>query len=141
MSKPLASGLTLPATLPPPPSWPDLSLIRGCDYGKFPWDDWERRALAAGLMPGLAGRGRLLMREAFNHGWSASLCIRCGWRDDGRELLAFALRDPGAARRQWHILMRTDGLRGDIPPGSLDWKWEYLRPDARDLRAELESRS
>lgn len=139
MSKPLTSGLTLfPVVLVPPPNL-DEARIGGCEYPHFPWNDWEHWAVASGLAPDLAGLGGLVVREAYNHGWPERLCVLAGWRDDGRELFAFALRSPEVARRHWEILLRTDGLRGDIPPGSTDWTWEYLRPDAEALRAELES--
>jgi hypothetical protein len=85
--------------------------VLSCAFGHYPWDDWERHALASGLDADLAGLGRLLIREAFNHSWEAWLQHRCGWGDDGAALLALALRAPKSARRQWEILMRTDGLR------------------------------
>ena len=133
------SGLTpLPPVLVPPPDLDEAS-IGLCRYPHFPWNEWERWAVASGLAPDLAGLGGLVVREAYNHGWPEPLCTLAGWRDDGRELLAFALRSPEVARRHWEILLRTDGLRGDIPPGSTDWTWAYLRPDALTLLAELES--
>jgi hypothetical protein len=133
------SGLTplLPAAVPPPAL--DEARIGDCVYPHFPWNVWERWAVASGLAPDLAGLGGLVVREAYNHGWLERLCALAGWRDDGRELLGLALRSPEVARRHWEILLRTEGLRGDIPPGSTDWTWEYLRPDAETLRAELES--
>ncbi len=139
MSKPLASGLTplLPVAVAPPLL--DEARIGGCGYPHFPWNDWQRWAVASGLAPDVAGLGGLVIREAYNHGWPERLCALAGWRDDGHAMLAFALKSPEVARRQWGILLRTDGLRGDIPPGSTDWRWEYLRPDAEALRAELES--
>ena len=58
----------------------------------------------------------------------------CGWSDDGQALLAFALRDPKAARRQWDILFRTDGLRGDYRNSrSTEWIYGFLRADAQRL--------
>ena len=39
-----------------------------CTFGNYPWDDWERAALAAGVPKDLAGLGRLTMREAYQHG-------------------------------------------------------------------------
>jgi len=117
------SGLTpsgANAAAPPP----NLNLhfdVCASTFGHYPWDDWERHALASGLDADLAGLGRLLIREAFNHGWEAWLQKLCGWGDDGRALLALALRAPKSARRQWDILMRTDGLRGDYPARSTDW--------------------
>ena len=40
-----------------------------CVYGQYPWDDWERDALAAGVPKDLAGLGRLTVREAYQHAW------------------------------------------------------------------------
>jgi hypothetical protein len=106
-------------------------------FGHYPWDDWHGYALAHGLDAGLAGQGRLLIREAFNHGWQSWLQSLCGWGDDGQALLALALRSPRTARRQWEILMRTDGLRGDYRPRSTEWTWGYLRADAQRLLHQL----
>jgi hypothetical protein len=127
----------------------DLEVVCACSFGGYPWDDWERYALARGLDAELAGLGRLLIREAFNHGWELWLQNLCGWGDDGQALLAFALRAPKTARRQWDILMRTDGLRGDYPPSrrfgvasparSTAWTWGFLRADARRLWETLQS--
>ena len=111
----------------------DEGRVLGCEYRHYPWDDWERWALALGLDAKLAGSGRLLIREAFNHDWSEALKAQCGWSDDGQALLASALRCPQAARRRWDVLMRTDGLRGDYRPRSTEWTWGYLRPDAQRL--------
>jgi hypothetical protein len=81
--------------------------------GQYPWDDWERMELAAGLATGLAALGRSLMREADQHGWCGRLRRECGWNDDGRSLLGRLLAQPQrtAARLQW--LYATDGLRFD----------------------------
>jgi hypothetical protein len=126
-----------------------------CEYGHYPWDDWERHARACGLDADLAGLARLLIREAFQHDWPDWLKPVCGWSDDGRALLDFALLRPKAARRQWDILFRTDGLRGDYPPAprlrragpkrNAEWIYGFLRPDAQRLletlvNAELKTR-
>ena len=113
------------------------SHVLQCTYGHYPWDDWERWARACGLDADLAGQGRLLIREAFQHNWDGWLKSVCGWRDDGQALLAHALRAPKAALRQWNILMRTDGLRGDYPGRSLEWTYGFLKPDAQRLLAAL----
>jgi len=139
MSKPSSSGLTLSAETSPPRLNPDLDAVCACSFGGYPWDDWERHALARGLDAELAGLGRLLIREAFNHSWEAWLQHRCGWGDDGRALLALALRAPKSARRQWEILMRTDGLRGDYPSPTAHWTWGFLKPDAQRLLATLQA--
>jgi hypothetical protein len=139
MSKSSSSNLTTsPETSPPPPKPKlDLDAVLDCAYGHYPWDDWERYARACGLGSHLAGQARLLIREAFNHDWPDWLKPVCGWSDDGRALLAFALRSPKAALRQWDILFRTDGLRGDFRPRTLDWVYGYLRADALRLLARL----
>jgi hypothetical protein len=62
--------------------------------GQYPWDDWERMALAAGLPAGQAALGRSLMREADQHGWCRRLRRECGWNDGGRSLLARLLAQP-----------------------------------------------
>jgi len=110
-------------------------------FGHYPWDDWERHALACGLDAELAGQGRLLVREAYQHDWPDELKSLCGWSDDGQALLAFALRAPKSARRQWDILMRTDGLRGYYPSRSTEWTWGFLRADARRLLTQLSTRN
>jgi hypothetical protein len=117
----------------------DMDVVCACSFGGYPWDDWERYALACGLDAELAGLGRLLIREAFNHGWDAWLQNLCGWSDDGQALLALALRAPKRARRQWDILLRTDGLRGDYPAHSTNWTWGFLRTDARRVLVTLQS--
>lgn len=136
------SGLTPSAqTSPPPPKPkldPSLVAIGACTFGHYPWDDWERWAIARGLDRDLAGLARSVIREAFNHAWPEPLLSLCGWRDDGQALLAFALSDPEAARRQWEILLRTDGFRGEYRGDGAEWVWGYLRPDALYLLATLE---
>jgi hypothetical protein len=43
------------------------SEVLDCAYGHYPWDDWERDALAAGVPKDLVGLGRLtvLIRNCF----------------------------------------------------------------------------
>jgi hypothetical protein len=107
--------------------------VLGCTFGNYPWDEWERRALAAGVAKELAQLGRAVMREAYNHGWDGRLKCFCGWDDDGAQMLADALRAPAGVSRQWEILLRTDGLRGDYPARSTSWTWAWLRRDAERL--------
>ena len=132
------SGLTPSErnTSVPPPKL-DLDRVLDCAYGDYPWDDWERYALVCGLDTELAGQARLLIREAFNHDWPDWLKPACGWYDDGQALLNFALRAPRSARRQWEILFRTDGLRGDHPTPKSEWTYGFLKTDARRLLARL----
>jgi hypothetical protein len=127
------------ASVPPglPPGFEGLEYVLQCTYGHYPWDDWEKTALAAGVPKELAGLGRLTMREAFQHGWPECLKSFCGWRDQGQAMIKLALRSPRKARRQWDILMRTDGLRGDYRPRSTEWAWGYLRPGACRLISAL----
>jgi hypothetical protein len=115
----------------------DLDAVLDCSFGNYPWDDWHRHALARGLDAELAGLGRLLVREAYNHGWEAWLQSLCGWSDDGQALLAFALCSPKQARWCWSRLMDTDGLRGDVHPKTKEWTWGYLRLDTRRVLSTL----
>jgi hypothetical protein len=46
--------------------------------GSYPWDHWERAALAGGLGRELATLGRAVMREASQHGWCGRLCRPLG---------------------------------------------------------------
>jgi hypothetical protein len=84
-----------------------------CTFGHYPWDDWERAALAVGVPKALAGLGRLTMREAYNHGWTEKLKSLCGWCDDGRRMIQLALRSPQTAEKRWQRLLDTDGQRGE----------------------------
>ena len=80
-----------------------------CKPGEFPWDEWQGRARAAGLAEELAMLGRAVIREAYQHTWSAELQRECGWDDDGDAMIELALRDPARAARRWSWLMETDG--------------------------------
>ena len=91
----------------------DEGRVIGCEYLHYPWDDWERAALAVGVPKALAGLGRLTMREAYNHGWTEKLKSLCGWRDDGRRMIKLALRSPQTAEKRWQRLLDTDGQRGE----------------------------
>lgn len=88
-----------------------------CAFGHYPWDDWERDALAAGVPKDLAGLGRLTIREAYQHDWGDSLKSLCGWYDRGRRMIKLALRSPQAAERRWQRLLDTDGGRGEWKDG------------------------
>jgi hypothetical protein len=139
MSKPSSSGLT-PSRPDASASPPKLNLafdMCACTFGHYPWDDWERFALARGLDAQTAGLGRLLIREAYNHGWEGWLQSLCGWSDDGQALLAFALRAPANARWAFARLLETDGLRGDVHPDTKEWTWGYLRVDMRRVLSTL----
>jgi hypothetical protein len=90
-----------------------------CNYGSYPWDYWEKRVLGRGVPRELAALGRAVMREADQHCWSQRLQSLCGWHDEGRRMIALALRAPETARRRWEWLMEMDGLRLD--PESFEW--------------------
>ncbi len=93
-----------------------------CEYGHYPWDDWERAALAAGVPKALAGLGRLTMREAYNHDWTVRLKSLCGWRDDGQRMIKLALGSPQTAEKRWQRLLATDGYRGEYDPQTGAWE-------------------
>ena len=99
----------------------DEGRVIGCEYLHYPWDDWERWALARGLDPDLAGLARLTIREAYQHQWSDRLKSLCGWQDDGGRMLRLALRSPEKARQRWNRLLETDGLRGEYDPKTGQW--------------------
>ena len=100
----------------------DIFTPLDCVYGKYPWDDWERDALAAGMSQDLAGLGRLTVREAYQHGWDDQLKSLCGWYDRGRRMIKLALRSPETARRRWQRLLDTDGYRGEYDEQTGEWK-------------------
>ncbi len=77
--------------------------------GNFPWDQWEQKAAAAGIDEELAGLGRTVYREAYNHAWGEELQAECGWSDGGDALLELALHKPDLARERWEYLLKTDG--------------------------------
>ena len=99
----------------------DEGRVIGCEYLHYPWDDWERAALAAGVPEDLAGLGRLTMREAYQHQWSDRLKSLCGWRDDGKRMTKLALRSPGTAEKRWQRLLDTDGGRGEYDEKTGQW--------------------
>ena len=83
--------------------------VMGCVYGCYPWDDWQHWAFAHGVSLDVATLGRAVIREAWQHGWSETLRAECGWRDDGRAMLALALTNPARAAARWADLLATDG--------------------------------
>jgi hypothetical protein len=92
-----------------------------CEFGQYPWDDWERRAVALGIPAELVQLGRDVMREADQHVWSEELQAECGWNDEGAAMLDQAQKLPGLARERWTYLMETDGERGEF---NEEGKWE-----------------
>lgn len=87
--------------------------VMGSAYGAYPWDGWEKHALAQGVAADLASLGRAVIREAWQHGWDESLKTLCGWSDDGRRMLRLAQRNPALAQQRWGRLLDTDGGRYD----------------------------
>ncbi len=83
--------------------------VMGSVYGDYPWDGWQRWAFAQGVPLELATLGRGVIREAWQHGWSEALRAECGWRDDGRAMLALARTNPARAEARWSELLNTDG--------------------------------
>jgi len=95
--------------------------VLNCTFGHFPWDDWEKDALAAGVSEELAGLGRLTVREAVQHDWDEHLKSLCGWYDRGQRMIKLALRSPEKARQRWNRLLETDGYRGEYDPKTGQW--------------------
>jgi len=91
--------------------------VLGCAPGAYPWDGWEQFALAQGVPASLAGLGRAVIREAWQHDWDEVMCALCGWRDDGSRMLDLALRDPVLAQARWSQWLETDGGRNDPETG------------------------
>ena len=85
--------------------------VMGSVCGAYPWDAWEKHALARGVAANLATLGRAVIREAWQHGWDEQLKALCGWHDDGRRMLRLALRSPARAAARWQQLLNADGGR------------------------------
>ncbi len=85
--------------------------------GAYPWDGWQKHALARGVGEDLAALGRAVIREAWQHGWGERERALCGWADDGRAMLRLALKSPETARKRWARLLETDGNRFDPKTG------------------------
>ena len=83
--------------------------VMGSTYGAYPWDGWEKWAVAQGVPAELAALGRAVIREAWQHEWSERLRSLCGWSDDGRRMLRLARRNPALAEKRWSRLLETDG--------------------------------
>lgn len=101
---------------------PGLESVLQCTCGHYPWDDWEKAALAAGVPKDLTSLGRETMREAYQHGWIEALQVLCGWNDGGKRMIRLALRSPEKARKRWKRLLSTDGYRGQYDQTTGEWK-------------------
>ena len=117
---PVTLGLPAPTPLAPPvttagdnatPATPTAT--RKPVRPVHPWDDWQRRAVAAGVAAELAELGRAVMREAEQHGWDDSLAARCGGDDGGAAMLELALAEPARAAASWQRLLDRDGVDVD----------------------------
>lgn len=82
-----------------------------CQPGGYPWDEWQAKALAAGVPEALAWAGRAVMREAYNHDWPRRLQRECGLHDEGAAMLELAHTQPEQAAKRWEWLEATDGGR------------------------------
>ena len=111
-----------------------LSAEGFCVYGQYPWDAWQGMARMRGVPEELAVLGRAVMREAHQHMWSERLKSLCGWNDEGRRMIALALRRPKTARLRWEWLLETDGQRVDE---NHEWVGEDSRTWARKRRRWL----
>ena len=87
--------------------------ILACTPGNFPWDNWERDALKAGVSRELATLGRAVMREASQHGWPSRIKAQCGLYDHGKRMLSLALNSPQVAEKRWNDLL-TPARRGKL---------------------------
>lgn len=101
--------------------------------GSYPWDDWERAAVAAGIAPELAALGRSVMREAYQHDWCAQLKYECGLdnQDTAAGMIACAREQPHLAESRWQWLLATDGLRFD------PWEHQERSEDSPEWNALL----
>lgn len=101
-----------------------------CVYGEYPWDVWQGMAQWRGVSEELAVLGRAVMREAYQHAWCERFCSLCGWNDEGRRMIALALRSPETACLRWEWLLETDGQRVDENFEWVDessWTWPQRR--------------
>lgn len=121
MSKSHTVGLTGFCALGVHPLRLDPDRVLGCEFGHYPWDDWQYHAEACGLSTELAGLGRAVIREAWQHSWEPRLQSLCGWNDDGQRMLQLALRSPEKARKRWLRLLETDGHRGEWNQQTGEW--------------------
>ena len=136
-----------PNSAPTPDAFLD-NRITGCLPGAYPWDDWQREALASGLDPQLAALGRAVMREAYQHDWCDRLKYECGIdiKDTAAGMIACAKDHPHLAEARWQWLLATDGLRFDPwdhqerpedSPGSTELRQHWEADQTKELPREV----
>lgn len=102
---------------------PDIdSDIVGRACGDYPWDHLKVAALAAGLPEDMAWLLREVMREAYNHNWSAKLRVECGLGDKGAGLIARAQSNAAELQERMQWLVETDGER--VHPATMEYLGE-----------------
>jgi hypothetical protein len=118
--------------------------LLACQPGQYPWDDWQREALTAGVADELANLGRAVMREAYQHGWCEELRDECGAdrEEVGGGMILEALEQPDWVRSRWNWLLATDGLCSDpwthAESSPLDLEWTPLRQQWEDEHYPLQ---
>ncbi|RYD26705.1 MAG: hypothetical protein EOP86_25555 [Verrucomicrobiaceae bacterium] len=114
--------------------------MQACAPGAYPWDDWQREALAAGLSPELAALGRAVMREAYQHNWCAQLKYESGIDnpDTAAGMILCAKSQPYLTESRWQWLLETDGLRFD-PWHRAEWQESSPEWNEMRLRWQMES--
>ncbi|HIE96017.1 MAG TPA: hypothetical protein EYG03_30255 [Planctomycetes bacterium] len=95
-----------------PVEWPEWT---NAGPGKFPWDAWQTKAVAAGVPDDLATFGRSVMREAYQHSWDPPLQRECGMEDEGQQMIDDVLQTQEEIRLRWSYLLYTDGNRSELP--------------------------
>lgn len=118
--------------------------LEACVPGEYPWDDWERQALTAGVNADMAGLGRSVMREACQQGWCDELLDECGATDSETASAMFdqAITQPALTASRWRWLLATDGLRFDPwdregwPERATEWFAMRRRYEAESAASE-----
>ena len=82
------------------------------------WEDWYKKAMAAGVPEDVADAGRALVRSLYvdddeSDRWDCDIVRFAGFDDDGYEMIQRALAHPRAALTMWRRVAETRGLRGE----------------------------